>query len=83
MALAVQAANLGNVNAVCVAGTAVALGRAALTGAGLNVRTNTLTLLDRTAAENLVAGVADLEAQAAGLEAELKKVLKERGGIDI
>jgi glutamate formiminotransferase / formiminotetrahydrofolate cyclodeaminase len=82
MALAVQAASLGNLNAICDAGTAVALGRAALTGAGLNVRTNTLTLLDRAAAENLVAGIEDLESQATGLEAELKKVLKERGGIE-
>ena len=81
MALALQAASLGNLNAICDAGTAVALARAALTGAGLNVRTNTLSLLDQAAAGSLVAGIRELEAQAAGLEAELKKVLNDRGGI--
>jgi glutamate formiminotransferase/formiminotetrahydrofolate cyclodeaminase len=83
MALAVQAASLGNPNAICDSGTAVALGRAALTGAGLNVRTNTMTLMDRAAAENLRDGIHDLETQATGLEAELQKILKERVNIQL
>ena len=79
--LAVQAANLGNLNAISDAGTAAALARAALTGAGLNVRTNILNLSDRIAAEELVAEIESLDAKASELEGQIKHVLRERGHI--
>jgi len=79
--LAVQAANLGNLNAISDAGTAAALARAALTGAGLNVRTNTLNLSDRSAAEALIIEIESLEAKASELEGQMKHALRERGHI--
>jgi glutamate formiminotransferase/formiminotetrahydrofolate cyclodeaminase len=81
--LAVQAATLGNVNAISDAGTAAALARAALTGAGLNVRTNTLNLADRAIADRLVGEIVDLEIQASAYEAQLKQTLRERGHLQL
>jgi glutamate formiminotransferase/formiminotetrahydrofolate cyclodeaminase len=47
--MAVEVAQLGNLNAISDAGSAAALARAALTGAGLNVRINCLSLTDEGA----------------------------------
>jgi glutamate formiminotransferase/formiminotetrahydrofolate cyclodeaminase len=79
--LALQAASLGNLNAISDAGSAAALARAALTGAGYNVRTNSLNLTDRSMAQALVDQVVALETQAAELETQVKQVLHERGRI--
>jgi glutamate formiminotransferase/formiminotetrahydrofolate cyclodeaminase len=83
MALALQAASLGNVNAISDAGTGMALARAALTGAGFNVRINSLGLMDPAPAQPLLAELKDLEAQADELEAEVRQTLRERGGMPI
>lgn len=79
--LALQAASLGNLNAISDAGSAAALALAALTGAGYNIRTNSLNLTDRSMAQALVDQVFALETQAAELETQVKQVLHERGRI--
>ena len=57
--------------------------RAALTGAGLNVRINCLNLEDQAPAAEFLAEVNELECQAAEQEAELKQVLIERGHLSL
>lgn len=79
--LALQAASLGNLNAISDAGSAAALALAALTGAGYNIRTNSLNLTDRSMAQALVDQVFALETKAAELETQVKQVLHERGRI--
>ena len=81
--LALQAATLANVNAISDAGTAAALGRAALAGAILNVRSNILSLADQGQAGRMVAEIKTIETRAAGLESQLHTVLKERGNLDL
>jgi len=68
MALALEAAQWGNTNAISDAATGIALGRAALTGAGLNVRINLLGLDDQTAGAPLLAELAEFEKRAATIE---------------
>lgn len=81
MQLGLQAAKLGNLNAISDAGVSVALGRAALTGAGLNVRINLNGLEDAALAQPLLDELAALEEQAAAVEAQLKPVMKERANL--
>ena len=83
MELAVQAASLGNVNAISDAATGLALARAALTGAGFNVRINALNLADKAAAQKLIDEMMGLEAAAKRLEPQLKQILLERAHISI
>jgi glutamate formiminotransferase/formiminotetrahydrofolate cyclodeaminase len=79
--LAVQVAARGNLNAISDAGSAAALARAALTGAGLNVRINCLGMLDQNAVQDFLAQVKELDGQADLLDAEMKRLLCERGGL--
>ncbi len=79
--LAVQAAELGNTNAISDAASGAALGRAALTAASLNVRINAVTLQDQAKAAELNAAVAELDAEATQLEARLQTALRTRGGL--
>lgn len=79
--LAITAASLGNINAISDAGTAGALCRAALAGAGLNVRTNLLTLTDQSLAQPFLDEIKSIETQSAGLDQQLKEVLASRGHI--
>lgn len=79
--LAVQVAAKGNLNAISDAGSAAALARAALTGAGLNVRINCLGLKNPNAVQDFLARVKALDGQADLLEAEMKRLLSERGGL--
>ena len=83
MDLALQAAQLGNLNAISDAGSAVALGRAALTGAGMNVRINLLGLDDQTPGAPLLLELAELEHRANRIESELRLALKERAGLEL
>ncbi|HNZ13143.1 MAG TPA: glutamate formimidoyltransferase [Anaerolineaceae bacterium] len=83
MDLALQAAQLGNLNAISDAGSAVALGRAALTGAGMNVRINLLGLDDQTPGAPLLLEMAELEHRANRIESELRLALKERAGLEL
>jgi glutamate formiminotransferase/formiminotetrahydrofolate cyclodeaminase len=83
MELALEAAQSGNTNAISDAGTAAALARAALTGAGLNVRINLTSLEDKKQAGTLTKELGSLEKSAARLEKQLQTVLKERGDLDV
>jgi glutamate formiminotransferase/formiminotetrahydrofolate cyclodeaminase len=81
LALAVEVAQKGNLNAISDAASGAALARAALTGAGLNVRINCPNLRDQEAARKFVAGIRELQGQADGLEALLEKALENRGNL--
>jgi glutamate formiminotransferase / formiminotetrahydrofolate cyclodeaminase len=81
MALAERCATLGNANAISDAASAVALGRAALTSAGYNVRINISGLQDRNSGDLLLAQLNSIEERAAKVEADLRKVLKAHGNI--
>ena len=82
MELALQAAKLGNANAITDAGSGAALAQAAFTGAGYNVRINALDL-DQHAAETLLARLTELEKRAIAAQKKLRTVLNERGHLGI
>jgi formiminotetrahydrofolate cyclodeaminase len=81
--LAIEAASSGNLNAISDAASGAALGRASLTGAGLNVRINCAGLQDEDRAADFIRQVAALEIRADRLENELKQILQERANLDI
>jgi glutamate formiminotransferase/formiminotetrahydrofolate cyclodeaminase len=81
MGLAVEVAETGNTNALSDAGTACALAKAAITGAGLNVRTNCLGLSDPSAVQDLTGQLEKVEKAAAGHETKIKGILEQRGGL--
>ncbi len=81
MELALKCAQHANVNAISDAMSGFAMARAALTAAGSNVRINLNTLEDKSAGEKMLKELVEYEAQADGLEAEIRQVMKERGGI--
>jgi glutamate formiminotransferase/formiminotetrahydrofolate cyclodeaminase len=78
LSLAVQVTSDGNLNAISDGGTAAALARAALTGAGLNVRTNLKSLPQDDQALNLLGQLSHLEIRAEELEAQIQRTLAER-----
>jgi glutamate formiminotransferase/formiminotetrahydrofolate cyclodeaminase len=80
MELALEVITQGNVNALSDGGSAAALARAALTGAGLNVRINARDLVDKPAAQRLFDELLGLELRSAELEAAIRLTLQERGG---
>lgn len=82
-ALAVRSASIGNLNAISDAAAGATLARAALTGAGLNVRINIMGLQDRKTAEKLLAEINRIDARSRELETELHHILTERGGLPL
>jgi glutamate formiminotransferase/formiminotetrahydrofolate cyclodeaminase len=80
--LAVNAATLGNANAITDAGSAAALGQAALSGAGYNVRINALSLPPEEA-QPMLDELKAMDARAAKFQAQLKSILAERGGFSL
>jgi glutamate formiminotransferase/formiminotetrahydrofolate cyclodeaminase len=81
MSLAVQAVTCGNINAISDGATAAAQARAALTGAGYNVRINAASLTDAAQVKSLLETLAELEARAAGYEESVRQTLVKRGGM--
>lgn len=81
MELAYKVVAFGNLNALCDVGTAAVLARAALSGAGLNVRINVKDLNDDAKADELVSELTELEARAAVIENQIRAALQERGGL--
>ncbi len=79
--LVVEAARLGNVNAISDAASGAALARAALTGSSLNVRINCPNLRDQDAAREFIAEINRLDAQAQALEEEMRQALTGRGNL--
>ncbi len=76
--LAYLAIEHGNLNAISDGGSAAYLAKAALSGAGLNVRANAQAVADRAAAETWLAELAALETQANEVMAKIETVLRER-----
>jgi formiminotetrahydrofolate cyclodeaminase len=83
MALASQVIAHGNLNAISDGGAAAAMARAALTGAGYNVRINIGSLQDPSRAHDLMHELQDLERRAATLEGQIRSELQERGGMPL
>lgn len=81
MELSAQATMLGNLNAISDGATGAALARAALAGAGYNVRINVASLDDPSAGEPLLTEIRRLEAQANEIEARIRQQLIQRGGM--
>jgi glutamate formiminotransferase/formiminotetrahydrofolate cyclodeaminase len=83
MDLAARVVARGNLNALSDGATGAALARAALTGAGYNVRINVIGLKDRQAADEMLEAVRQLETRAAETENRLRLCLVERGGMPL
>jgi glutamate formiminotransferase/formiminotetrahydrofolate cyclodeaminase len=81
--LAAQVVEKGNLNAISDGATGAALARAALTGAGYNVRININSLSDQSPAAPLLAELAELERRAASVEAKIRSEMTTRGGIPL
>ena len=81
--LAVKAAELGNVNAISDAGTAAALVKSAIKGAGLNVRINLLGMEKEKEPARMLNALRLIERQAINLDETLQQTLKDRGGLDL
>jgi glutamate formiminotransferase/formiminotetrahydrofolate cyclodeaminase len=81
MELALKCAKDANLNAISDSMSGFAMSRAALTAAGYNVRININSLEDKTVGNKMLKELAVLEKEADKLEKEIRKVMKERGGI--
>jgi len=81
--VALQAVKFGNLNAISDGATGAALARAALDGAGYNVRVNVSSLKDSQVADALLQELTTLEKRAGALEADIKTMLIERGGMSL
>jgi len=79
--LARQVVELGNLNAISDGASGAALARAALTGAGYNVRINLASLEESGEAEAMRNELGELERRAGVPEEQIQKLLAERGGI--
>lgn len=83
MQIGLKAAELGNMNAISDAGTAVALAKAAIKGAGLNVRINLLGIEAEPDPDRMLNALKDIEKQAAQVDEITNGVLIERGGLHL
>lgn len=83
MELALQVAAQGNLNAISDGATAGAQARAALVGAGYNVRINIASLQDQAPGHPMLEELRQLEAKADELEAQIQATLRERGGMPL
>jgi formiminotetrahydrofolate cyclodeaminase len=81
MALAETVVSHGNSNATSDGATAAVQARAALTGAGYNVRINAASLKDHVEVSRLLNELNRLEKQAAVHESAVHAALISRGGI--
>jgi len=81
--VALQAVKYGNLNAISDGATGAALARAALDGAGYNVRINAISLKDSHVVDTLLQELTTLEKQAADLETDVRTLLIERGGMSL
>lgn len=80
---ALEAALLGNTNAISDGGSGLFFAKAGLLSACLNVRTNIVNITDETICKQLLSEIKEIEFQAKKLEDELWLVLKDRGGLPI
>jgi len=83
MGLAEQVVAQGNLNAITDGGTAAAMARAALMGAGYNVRVNLSGLNESATTDTLKSELSDLEAKAVDLDNKVRNLLQTRGGLHL
>jgi formiminotetrahydrofolate cyclodeaminase len=83
MRLALQAAEIGNVNAITDAGVGLQLASTALTGAGYNVRINLTGIQDEAQKQTLLSELQEIETDAAALKSALQAILTDRGGLPL
>src|SRR5258706_893116 len=81
MELALKCAQHANPNAVSDSMSGFTMSRAALTAAGYNVRININSLEDKSPGDKMIKELGELEKKADKLEKEIRKVMKDRGGI--
>jgi len=81
MELALKCARHGNLNAISDSMSGFAMARASLTAAGYNVKINVNSLEDKSAGEKMLKELTELEQKADNLEADIRAVMQERGGI--
>ena len=81
--LAVEVVRLGNKNAITDAATAGVLARAALSGAGMNVRINLMGMEAEPKARTMLDRLATIEENALDHENNLRNVLQERSNLPL
>jgi glutamate formiminotransferase / formiminotetrahydrofolate cyclodeaminase len=81
--LAAQVIASGNLNAISDGASGAALARAALTGAGYNVRINVASLQDAAAGQALLTELRRLENRANEIEGQIRAAIPARAGISL
>jgi glutamate formiminotransferase/formiminotetrahydrofolate cyclodeaminase len=81
LALSERVANLGNITAISDAGSAGVLAMASVKAALFNVRINLMNLTDEVTVASMQNEIDQLEKRTSSTEAQLTKILKERGSI--
>jgi glutamate formiminotransferase / formiminotetrahydrofolate cyclodeaminase len=81
--LAVEAAEKGNLNAISDAASGASLARAALAGAGLNVRTNLSGIANESLTRPMLEELAQIEEQYRQHEVMLRQALQDRAGLSL
>jgi glutamate formiminotransferase/formiminotetrahydrofolate cyclodeaminase len=81
MEIALQVTSMGNLNALSDGATGAAMARAALSGAGYNVRINVPGLHDQEAAQAMLAELGGYEQRAAELEEKIRSELSQRASM--
>jgi glutamate formiminotransferase/formiminotetrahydrofolate cyclodeaminase len=76
--LALRVAKVGNQNALTDAAAAVVLGKAAMTSAGLNIKTNAQSIPDSQIVQSILEKISEIDRHAAQTEAEIFQVLRDR-----
>lgn len=81
--LSIQAASIGNSNAISDAATASALAHAAIVGAGGNVHINLSALPDGPDMQAILSELMDIETKAAKADQEIRQVILQRANLKI
>jgi glutamate formiminotransferase/formiminotetrahydrofolate cyclodeaminase len=81
MEIALQVITSGNLNAISDGATGAAMARAALSGAGYNVRINVPGLQDQRAAQAMLAELSGCEQRATEIEEKIRAELRQRAGM--
>jgi glutamate formiminotransferase/formiminotetrahydrofolate cyclodeaminase len=83
MELSAQVVECGNRNAISDGATGAVMARAALSGAGYNVRINLSSLKDETIVVPMLAELRELENRADQFEERIREMLSERGRVSL
>lgn len=82
MELAIQAANIGNLNAISDAGSAFSLAQAAFNGASMNVQINLRGVAQSAQKQSLLGKLANYKTALPKFESQIRQVMAQRGGIE-